>query len=62
MNPITVNFMGLRYVWHGGHTVNIYRGRNEIDCFTFGWESNHPTQTEFLDALRERWNYENSAI
>lgn len=56
VEPIAVSFMGLRYVWNGGHTVNIYRGRDEIDCFTFGWESDRPTEDEFFDALRGRFN------
>lgn len=62
MEPIVVNFMGLRYIWNGGHTVNIYRGQKVVDCFTFGWENNNPTEDEFFDALRERWSYEHSNV
>jgi hypothetical protein len=32
----------LLYVWHGGHTVNIFAtDGDEVDCFTFGHELPH---------------------
>lgn len=49
----------LIYVWNGGHTCNIYKETKEVDCFTFGWEKDQPSENDFLIALAERWTYEN---
>ena len=41
--------------WNGGHTANVYdMVGNNVDCFTFAWEKNNPTQLDFTNAL-ERW-------
>lgn len=42
-------------VWHswikGSHTVNVWEGGHEIDCYTFAWEKNHPSMLDFTTAL-----------
>ena len=47
---------GLTYVWNGSHTVNVMRGDEEIDCFTFGFnmEGKQPTFIEFVAAVNRR--------
>lgn len=41
--------------WHmwtkGTHTVNVWRGGTEIDCYTFAWEKNKTTMLDFTSAL-----------
>lgn len=45
---------GLRYVWHGGHTVNIYQGDTEIDCFSVGdFSRNQATESEVMEGIKE---------
>lgn len=42
----------LIFVWHGGHTVNIYdENFTEIDMFTLGWKKEKPSEKEVEDAI-----------
>lgn len=42
-------------MWHkwdrGSHTVNVWHGGTEIDCYTFGWEKNKTSMLDFTTAL-----------
>lgn len=42
-------------VWHkwdkGSHTVNVWQGGHEIDCYTFAWEKNKTSMLDFTTAL-----------
>jgi hypothetical protein len=51
----TITTADLTYVWNGSHTCNIYRGVQEVDCFTFAWDKDHPSDIDFLDALKNWW-------
>lgn len=43
----------VRHVWHkGGHTVNVFSGLDEIDCYTFAWAKNRPSMLDFTTALQ----------
>ena len=57
----TITTADLTYVWNGAHTCNIYLGMEEIDCFTFAWEKDKPSDIDFLNALKNHWEYENSS-
>lgn len=47
--PIT----GVVHRWNkGSHTVNIYYGNKEVDCYTFAWEKNNPSMLDFTTALQ----------
>lgn len=41
--------------WHkwtkGSHTVNVWRGGTEVDCYTFAWEKNKTSMLDFTTAL-----------
>lgn len=44
---------GLRYVFNGGHTVNIWAGETNVDVFTFGdFARDQMTAEEAEDAIR----------
>ena len=48
---------GLTYRWNESHTVSIYnRDGEEVDCFTFGFNSKGTTPTfdEFVTAVNRR--------
>ena len=42
-------------VWHkwdkGSHTVNVWQGGTEIDCYTFAWEKDKPSMLDFTTSL-----------
>lgn len=42
-------------IWHkwtkGSHTVNVWKGGKEIDCYTFAWEKNRTSMLDFTSAL-----------
>ena len=39
--------------WYKGtHTVRVWQGENEIDCYTFGWEKNYTYMLDFTTALQ----------
>lgn len=35
----------------GSHTVNVYNGNGNIDCYTFAWEKDRPSMLDFTTAL-----------
>ena len=43
-------------VWHkwikGSHTVNVWQGGQEIDCYTFAWHKNRTSMLDFTSALQ----------
>lgn len=42
----------VRHVWHkGSHTVNVFSGLDEIDCYTFSWEKDNTSMLDFTTAL-----------
>lgn len=49
----------VRHEWRkGSHTVNIYQGVQEIDCYTFAWEKNTTTMLDFTTALLSHLQYQ----
>lgn len=55
---IKFNANGHIYVWHGGHTVNIYRNGTEVDVFTlFPADGRKPSQLEISDAIARRGDH-----
>ena len=42
-------------VWHkwdkGSHTVNVWQGGTEVDCYTFAWEKDRASMLDFTTAL-----------
>jgi len=43
---------GITAKWHGGHYVNLYECGENIDCISFAWEKNKPTQLDALESLQ----------
>ena len=41
--------------WHkwtkGSHTVNVWQGGTEVDCYTFAWEKDRASMLDFTTAL-----------
>ena len=48
-------------VWHkwtkGSHTVNVWQGGQEIDCYTFAWHKNKTSMLDFTSALISHLEY-----
>ena len=42
---------GITAKWHGGHYVNLYECGENIDCISFAWEKDKPTQLDALQSL-----------
>lgn len=42
-------------VWHswhkGSHTVNVWQGGHEVDCYTFAWDKNKTSMLDFTTSL-----------
>ena len=42
--------------WHqwtkGSHTVNVWQGGTEIDCYTFAWEKDRTSMLDFTTSLQ----------
>lgn len=41
----------------GSHTVNVYSGQDEIDCYTFAWQKNRTSMLDFTTALQSYLDY-----